>query len=115
QYAAYTPRILDDSHRVNGAFTVGENIGDLGGLSIALLAYQLALNGQPAPVIDGLTGVQRVFFGLAQVERRQSRAGHAYRRVAAGMADQIACGRGDPTVGGGSALATGVSLQRRHP
>ena len=41
---------------MNGAFTVGENIGDLGGLSIALLAYQLSLGGEEAPVIDGLTG-----------------------------------------------------------
>jgi len=73
QYEVYTPRSLDDSHHVNGAFTIGENIGDLGGLSIALLAYQLSLNGEPAPVIDGLTGVQRVFFGWAQVWRTKSR------------------------------------------
>src|ERR1700751_532985 len=45
QYEAYTPRGLETSHHVNGAFTVGENIGDLGGLSIALLAYPLSLNG----------------------------------------------------------------------
>ena len=82
QYEAYTPRGLDGSHHVNGAFTVGENIGDLGGLSIALLAYQLSLNGQPAPVIDGLTGVQRVFYGWAQVWRTKSRAAEAIRRLA---------------------------------
>jgi putative endopeptidase len=81
QYDAYTPRGLDD-HHVNGAFTVGENIGDLGGLSIALLAYQLSLNGQPAPVIDGLTGVQRVFYGWAQVWRTKSRDAEAIRRLA---------------------------------
>ena len=80
QYEAYTPRGLDD-HHVNGAFTVGENIGDLGGLSIALLAYQLSLDGQPAPVIDGLTGVQRVFFGWAQVWRTKSRDAEAIRRL----------------------------------
>ncbi|SOJ52837.1 Neutral endopeptidase [Mycobacterium simulans] len=82
QYEAYTPRALDKSHHVNGAFTVGENIGDLGGLSIALLAYQLSLNGAPAPVIDGLTGVQRVFFGWAQVWRSKSRDAEAIRRLA---------------------------------
>jgi putative endopeptidase len=82
QYQAYTPRGLDGSHHVNGAFTVGENIGDLGGLSIALLAYQLSLNGQPAPVIDGLTGVQRVFYGWAQVWRTKSREAEAIRRLA---------------------------------
>ncbi|GAA4532279.1 M13 family metallopeptidase [Mycobacterium paraffinicum] len=82
QYEAYTPRGLDAGHHVNGAFTVGENIGDLGGLSIALLAYQLSLNGRPAPVIDGLTGVQRVFYGWAQVWRTKSRQAEAIRRLA---------------------------------
>ncbi|BBZ73007.1 M13 family metallopeptidase [Mycobacterium paraseoulense] len=82
QYGAYTPRALDASYHVNGAFTVGENIGDLGGLSIALLAYQLSLNGKPAPVIDGLTGVQRVFYGWAQVWRTKSRQAEAIRRLA---------------------------------
>ena len=43
-------------HHVNGALTVGENIGDLGGLTIALLAYELSLGGDDAPVLDGLTG-----------------------------------------------------------
>ena len=81
QYEEFVPRALD-GHHVNGAFTVGENIGDLGGLSIALLAYQLSLNGQPAPVIDGLTGVQRVFFGWAQVWRTKSRDAEAIRRLA---------------------------------
>lgn len=81
QYNVYTPRGLDD-HHVNGAFTVGENIGDLGGLSIALLAYQLSLNGQSAPVIDGLTGVQRVFFGWAQMWRSKSRDAETIRRLA---------------------------------
>ncbi len=82
QYDTYTPRGLASGHHVNGAFTVGENIGDLGGLSIALLAYQLSLNGQPAPVIDGLTGVQRVFYGWAQVWRTKSRDAEAIRRLA---------------------------------
>jgi putative endopeptidase len=82
QYDAYTPRDLDSGHHVNGAFTIGENIGDLGGLSIALLAYQLSRNGEPAPVIDDLTGVQRVFFGWAQVWRTKSRDAEAIRRLA---------------------------------
>jgi putative endopeptidase len=82
QYESYTPRELDSGYHVNGAFTVGENIGDLGGLTIALLAYQLSLNGQQAPVIDGLTGVQRVFFGWAQVWRTKSREAEAIRRLA---------------------------------
>jgi putative endopeptidase len=85
QYDAYTPRELDDPshpHHVNGAFTVGENIGDLGGLSIALLAYRLSLGDETAPVIDGLTGVQRVFYGWAQVWRTKSREAEAIRRLA---------------------------------
>jgi putative endopeptidase len=82
QYDAYIPRALTDGHHVNGAFTVGENIGDLGGLSIALLAYQLSQDGQDAPVIDGLTGLQRVFFGWAQVWRTKSRDAEAIRRLA---------------------------------
>ncbi|MGW4101535.1 M13 family metallopeptidase [Mycobacterium sp. NPDC004974] len=82
QYEEFSPRSLDPSHHVNGAFTVGENIGDLGGLSIALLAYELSLKGQEAPVIDGLTGVQRVYFGWAQVWRTKSRDAEAIRRLA---------------------------------
>ncbi|MGE2736215.1 M13 family metallopeptidase [Mycolicibacterium vaccae] len=82
QYEHFVPRGLDPSHHVNGAFTVGENIGDLGGLSIALLAYRLSLKGEPAPVIDGLTGEQRVFFGWAQVWRTKSRDAEAIRRLA---------------------------------
>lgn len=84
QYDAYVPRGLDDAdgHHVNGAFTVGENIGDLGGLSIALLAYRLSLGGEPAPVLDGLSGIQRVFFGWAQVWRTKSREAETIRRLA---------------------------------
>jgi predicted metalloendopeptidase len=82
QYEEYTPRQLSNGHHVNGAFTVGENIGDLGGLSIALLAYRLSLKGKEAPVIDGLTGEQRVFYGWAQVWRTKSRDAEAIRRLA---------------------------------
>jgi putative endopeptidase len=59
--------------KVNGELTLGENIGDMGGLSLALDAYHASLKGAPAPVIDGFTGDQRVFLGWAQVWRRKSR------------------------------------------
>ena len=58
---------------VNGEYTLGENIGDLGGISIGLLAYKMSLDGKEAPVIDGFTGVQRVFLGYAQVWRNKYR------------------------------------------
>ena len=85
QYDAFIPRQLSaqpGSPHVQGAFTVGENIGDLGGLSIALLAYQLSLNGEQPPIIDGLSGLQRVLFGWAQVWRTKSRDAEAIRRLA---------------------------------
>ncbi|WP_342806722.1 M13-type metalloendopeptidase [Alteromonas sp. M12] len=64
QYNKFTP--LKNLH-VNGEFTLGENIGDLGGLSIALKAYELSLADKEAPFLDGYTGQQRVFLGYAQV------------------------------------------------
>lgn len=70
QYDQFAP--FEDLH-VNGEFTQGENIGDLGGLSIALLAYELSLNGEEVPVLDGYTGAQRVFIGYAQGWRGKSR------------------------------------------
>ncbi len=70
QYSAFAP--FDDLN-VNGEFTLGENIGDLGGISIGLLAYKMSLNGEQAPVIDGFTGVQRVFLGYGQVWRNKYR------------------------------------------
>jgi putative endopeptidase len=54
---------------VNGELTMGENIADLGGLTLALEAYHASLGGKPAPVIDGFTGDQRVFLGWAQIWR----------------------------------------------
>ncbi|QLG46129.1 M13 family metallopeptidase [Costertonia aggregata] len=58
---------------VNGEFTLGENIGDLGGLSIALKAYKMSLEGKKAPEMDGFTGEQRVFIGYAQAWRNKIR------------------------------------------
>ncbi|MBT0995646.1 M13 family metallopeptidase [Cellulomonas sp. DKR-3] len=84
QYDAFSPAQLDGSHHVNGALTIGENIGDLGGLSIALRAYRIAL-GRPldeAPVIDGVTGVQRFFLGWAQAWRTKGRDEEVVRRLA---------------------------------
>ena len=71
QYDAF--EVLPGVH-VNGTFTLGENIGDLGGLSIGLKAYNMSLNGEEAPVMDGLTGEQRVFIGYAQVWCGKARA-----------------------------------------
>lgn len=80
QYNEYTPEGLDpENYKVNGELTLGENIGDLGGLSIALKAYKLALAEEgitsfdDAPVIDGFTGLQRVFWSWAQGWRSKSR------------------------------------------
>ena len=64
QYDALSPRQTPELH-VNGAFTVGENIGDLGGAGIAWKAYQLSLGGAEAPLIDGLSGAQRFFYAWA--------------------------------------------------
>ncbi|QDP00646.1 M13 family metallopeptidase [Thalassotalea sp. PS06] len=66
QYNGY--QVFDDLH-VNGELTLGENIGDLSGLTIAYRAYRNSLNGEEAPVIDGLTGDQRFFMGYAQIWR----------------------------------------------
>jgi putative endopeptidase len=81
QYDAYEPRDLP-GHKVNGALTVGENIGDLGGLTIAHKAYLIALNGGEAPVLEGLTGRRRLFYGWAQVWRAKMRQAEARRLLA---------------------------------
>jgi endothelin-converting enzyme/putative endopeptidase len=72
QYDGFEPRELP-GERVNGALTVGENIGDLGGITIALKAYEISLEGQEAPAVDGLTGAQRVFMSFAHVWRTKRR------------------------------------------
>ena len=81
QFDALFPEETPDIH-VNGALTVGENIGDLGGLAIGFKAYKLALKGAEAPVIDGLTGEQRFFLAWAQVWRGKVRAEELRRRIA---------------------------------
>ncbi|KGM55811.1 peptidase M13 [Lysobacter daejeonensis GH1-9] len=68
QYEAYPFPQLPGMH-INGRVAMGENIGDLGGLTIALEAYRRSLGGNPAPVIDGFSGEQRLFMGWAQVWR----------------------------------------------
>ena len=72
QYDAFEPRNLPGEH-VNGALTVGENIGDLGGLTIAHKAYEIFLDGKPAPERDGLTGYQRLFLNWSYVWRTKRR------------------------------------------
>ncbi|RYE59992.1 MAG: M13 family peptidase [Hyphomicrobiales bacterium] len=78
QYDQYEP--LPGMH-VKGAFTLGENVADLAGLTVAHLAYQKALAGQPAPVIDGTTGDQRFYLGWAQVWRRSYREANLRQRL----------------------------------
>jgi putative endopeptidase len=70
QFSAFEP--FPGLH-VNGELTMGENIGDLGGVSLALDAYHASLHGQTAPVLDGFTGDQRFFLGFAQVWRSKQR------------------------------------------
>ncbi|MBW8186380.1 M13 family metallopeptidase [Shewanella nanhaiensis] len=78
QYSKY--EALPGKH-VNGDLTLGENIGDLGGLTVAARSYHLSLNGKEAPVIDGLTGEQRLFIGWSQVWRRNYRDEELSRRL----------------------------------
>ncbi|MEY2484612.1 MAG: putative endopeptidase [Verrucomicrobiota bacterium] len=66
QYSKFEPL---PGVRVNGELTMGENIADLGGLTLALEAYRASLKGQPAPMLDGFSGEQRVFLGWAQAWR----------------------------------------------
>lgn len=77
QYDAY--EVLGE--RINGEFTLGENIGDLAGLAIAYDAYKKSLNGAEAPVIDGTTGDQRFFLGWSQVWRRNYRDANLLQRL----------------------------------
>lgn len=78
QYSAYKP--FEDMN-VNGDLTLGENIGDLGGMAVAYEAYRMSLEGKEAPVIDGLTGDQRFFYGWAQIWRRLYREPELRKRL----------------------------------
>ena len=78
QYAAYEAL---PGKTLNGKLTLGENIADLSGMAIAYKAYQLSLQGKPAPVIDGHTGPQRFFLGWAQIWRRLYREEELIRRL----------------------------------
>jgi len=81
QFDALSPESTPDIH-VNGAFTLGENIGDLGGLAIAYKAYKLALKGAQSPMIDGFTGDQRFFLSYAHSWRNKNRPEEVRRRIA---------------------------------
>jgi putative endopeptidase len=81
QYDALSPSAAP-GHTVNGKLTLGENIGDLGGLTIADKAYHLSLDGQEPPVLDGLTGEQRFFASWAAGWRQVIRPEEAIRRLA---------------------------------
>ncbi|MBC9822054.1 M13 family metallopeptidase [Terrabacter sp. MAHUQ-38] len=82
QFSTYTPAGLDGTHTVNGGLTVGENIGDLGGLQIGYSAYRIASEGGSMPELDGFTGPQRFFIGWAQVWRGKTREAEAIRLLA---------------------------------
>jgi len=81
QYEALHPSNAPEVH-VNGALTIGENIGDLGGACVAYQAYKISLQGAPAPVIDGLTGAQRFFIGYAQIWNGKLRPEETKRLIA---------------------------------
>jgi hypothetical protein len=82
QYDALTPDGLSDEFKVNGALTIGENIGDLGGITIAYKAYLMSLGGKEPEVIDGLTGAQRFFLSWGLIWRGKSRDEIAIQRLA---------------------------------
>ena len=82
QYEALVPQGLSEEHHVNGALTIGENIGDLGGLGIALRAYRLSLGeDEPAdgPVVDGYSGIQRLLLSWAQIWQQKGRDAETIR------------------------------------
>ena len=85
QYSQYEPI---EGNFVNGQNSLGENIGDVGGIAMAYYAYQLSLNGKEPPVIDGVTGAQRFFLSWAQVWRE--------KRTEESMLSQLRAGTHSP-------------------
>jgi putative endopeptidase len=81
QYNELSPAQTPDQH-VNGALTIGENIGDLGGLGIAWKAYLISLKGATSPEIDGLSGAERFFLSWAQAWQNEARTEEIERRLA---------------------------------
>ena len=89
QYDELVPQGLAAEHHVNGALTIGENIGDLGGLGIAIKAYRLSLgldsgadvtdDSADGPVIDGFTGIQRLLLSWAQIWQQKGRDAETIR------------------------------------
>ncbi|MET0673006.1 MAG: M13-type metalloendopeptidase, partial [Microbacterium pygmaeum] len=79
QFNELTPAGLPEGNAVNGALTIGENIGDLGGLGIAIKAYELSLDGADAPEIDGFTGIQRLLLSWAQIWQQKGREAETIR------------------------------------
>ncbi len=84
QYEELVPQGLSAEHHVNGALTIGENIGDLGGLGIAIAAYRLFLEEQgeaegEGPVVDGFTGIQRLLLSWAQIWQQKGRDAETIR------------------------------------
>ncbi|WP_426323668.1 M13 family metallopeptidase [Pseudoduganella sp. R-43] len=78
QYSSYEPV---PGYNINGKLTLGENIADNSGLAIAYKAYKISLGGKPSPVIDGLSGEQRVFMGFGQVWRTKMREQQAIVQI----------------------------------
>lgn len=88
QFDQFSPADLDDEHKVNGSLTIGENIGDLGGLTIAWKAWLLALaedgitDASDAPIIDGLSGPERFFASWARIWQTKTRPEYAIQLLA---------------------------------
>ncbi len=82
QFSQLSPSQLSDDNKVNGELTIGENIGDLGGLGIAYKAYLMSLDGKEPEPIDGLTAKQRLFLAWAQAWRTKGRDEIVLQRLA---------------------------------
>ena len=81
QYDALEPA-QTPGHHVNGALTIGENIGDLGGLSIAYRAYKISLQGKEVDDLDGMSDDQRLFYSYAAIWQTKIRTEAVIQRLA---------------------------------